>query len=46
MIGRRQYRDEDIDEADYFEDVEKISHIEGNEFLHHSLSQLFMSFLI
>ena len=47
MIGRWQYRDEDIGcidpvnrcrslkglVTDYFEDVEKISHMKGNEFL-------------
>jgi hypothetical protein len=33
MLERRQYWDEDISEIDPFKDLEKISHIEGNELL-------------
>ena len=40
MIGRAQYRDADMGEPDHFKETEKISHIEGNEFLNTLLVSL------
>jgi|GEM_PF-3119335 len=42
MIWRSQYRDEHIGKTDYFKVTEKISYIEGNEFLQHPLIQIFI----